>query len=57
MMAPGLNLSISVLSELPTAQRNGTATQTAARQPIAITINLDIHFELRQSEFSTATLF
>ena len=36
------------------AQRNGTATQTAARQAIAIAMNLDSHFELRQSTFSTA---
>src|SRR5246127_409636 len=45
--APGLNRSISFLSELSIAQRNGTTTQTVARQAIAIAMNLDIHFELR----------
>src|ERR1700730_4618419 len=56
MSAPGLNISRSVLSELSIAQRNGTTTQTAARQAMAIAMNLDTHFELRQSGFSTATL-
>src|SRR5260221_9148558 len=56
MMACGLNISISVLSELSTAQRNGTTTQTAARQAMVIAMNLDTHFELRPRGFSTATL-
>jgi hypothetical protein len=38
--------------ELP----DGSTTQTAARQAMAIAMNLDTHFELRQSGFSTATL-
>jgi hypothetical protein len=40
MMAAVLNISISVLSELPTAQRNGTVAQTTASLEVGIQNNL-----------------